>query len=96
MKKRFEFDYDLNALAPWADEVATDMLIKSILGEVLPRYATIRPNIKGTQKVGFMTNEIFLQDGSCGFNPSGDTTIDQVTIATCNKKVNQSVCPLIV
>lgn len=93
MKKKFEFSYDLNNLSPWADENATDMLIKSILGEVLPRYATIRPNIKGTQKVGFMTNDVILQDDACGFNPTGDTTIDQVTIATCSKKVNQSVCP---
>jgi len=93
MKNKLKFSYDLNNLSVWVDENATDMLIKSILGEVLPKYATIRPNIKGTQKVGFMTNDVIFQDGSCGFNASGDTTIDQVTIATCNKKVNQSVCP---
>jgi len=92
MKKNQKFSYDLNNLSPWIDENATDMLIKSILGEVLPRYATIRPNIKGTQQVGFLTNDIVFQDGSCGFNASGDTTISQVTIQTCNKKLNQSLC----
>jgi hypothetical protein len=92
MKKNQKFSYDLNNLSPWIDENATDMLIKSILGEVLPRYATIRPNIKGTQQVGFLTNDVVFQDGSCGFNASGDTTISQVTIQTCNKKVNQSLC----
>jgi hypothetical protein len=93
MKNKQKFSYDLNNLSVWVDENATDMLIKSILGEVLPKYATIRPNIKGTQKVGFLTNDVIFQDGSCGFNASGDTTIDQVTIATCNKRVNQSLCP---
>jgi hypothetical protein len=92
MKKNEKFAYNLSGLDVWIDQNATDMLIKSILGEVLPRYATIRPNIKGTQQVGFLTNDIFLQDGSCGFNASGQTNIDQVTIATCNKKLNQSLC----
>lgn len=92
MKKNEKFSYNLSALDVWIDQNATDMLIKSILGEVLPRYATIRPNIKGTQQVGFLTNDIYLQDGSCGFNASGQTNIDQVTIATCNKKLNQSLC----
>lgn len=92
MKKNQKFSYDLNNLSVWVDENASDMLIKSILGEVLPRYATIRPNIKGTQQVGFLTNDVIFQDGSCGFNASGDTTISQVTIQTCNKKVNQSLC----
>lgn len=92
MKKKEKFSYNLSNLSVWVDENATDMLIKSILGEVLPRYATIRPNIKGTEKVGFITNDVIFQDGSCGFNPTGDTTVDQVTIATCNKKVNQSLC----
>jgi hypothetical protein len=92
MKKKEQFSYNLSGLSPWIDENASDMLIKSILGEVLPRYATIRPNIKGTQQVGFLTNDIYLQDGSCGFDASGQTNINQVTIATCNKKINQTVC----
>jgi hypothetical protein len=87
-----KFSYNLSNLSPWIDENATDMLIKSILGEVLPRYATIRPNIKGTQQVGWLENDVIFQDGSCGFSPTGDTTINQVTIQTCNKKVNQSLC----
>jgi hypothetical protein len=92
MKKNEKFSYNLSNLSPWIDENATDMLIKSILGEVLPRYATIRPNIKGTQQVGWLENDVIFQDGSCGFSPTGDTTINQVTIQTCNKKVNQSLC----
>jgi len=87
-----KFSYNLSNLNVWIDENATEMLIKSILGETLPKYATIRPNIKGTQQVGFLTNDVIFQDGSCGFSPTGDTTIDQVTIQTCNKKVNQSLC----
>jgi hypothetical protein len=94
MKKRFEFSYDLSDLQTWSLENANDMFIKSILGEVLPRYSTIRANIRGTEQIGVMTNEIHFQDGDlCGFNPSGSTTISQVTIETCSKRLNQSLCP---
>lgn len=92
MKKNQKFSYNLDNISVWVDENATDMLIKSILGEVLPRYATIRPNIKGSEKVGWLENDVIFQDGSCGFSPTGDTTINQVLIQTCNKKVNQSLC----
>jgi hypothetical protein len=83
MKKKFEFSYDLSQLQTWSLENANDMFIKTILGETLPRYATIRANIRGTEQVGVMTNDIVFQSGDlCGFNPSGDTTISQVTIET--------------
>jgi hypothetical protein len=70
------------------------MLIKAILGLTLPKYATIRPNLKGTtEKVGFVTNDVILQDLSCGFDPTGDTVQNLVTVDLCNKKVNQQLCP---
>ena len=93
-KEKFEFSYDLNSLQEWSLENANEMFIKSILGEVLPRYSTIRANVRGTEQIGVMTNDIFFQDGDlCGFNESGSTTITQVTIETCSKKLNQSLCP---
>jgi hypothetical protein len=92
-KKNFKFNYDLAAL-PEYNSYGSDMLIKSILGLTLPKYATIRPNLKGTtEKVGFVTNDVILQDLSCGFDPTGDTTQNLVTIDLCNKKVNQQLCP---
>jgi hypothetical protein len=70
------------------------MLIKAFLGLTLPKYSSVRPNLKGTtEKVGFVTNDIFLQDLSCGFDPSGDTVQNLVTIDLCNKKLNQQLCP---
>ena len=93
MKKNFSFNYDLSAL-PTYNSYGSDMLIKSILGLTLPKYSTIRPNLKGTtEKVGFVTNDVILQDLSCGFDPTGNTTQDLVTINLCNKKVNMQLCP---
>jgi len=93
-KKRFEFDYDLSNLSVWVKEEAQDMLIKDVLGTTLPRYSSIRGNIRGDEKVGFMTNDLVFQDGkSCGFNSTGDTIVDQVLIQTCTEKINMELCP---
>jgi len=92
-KKKLSFNYDLSNL-PTYNSYGSDMLIKSVLGLTLPKYSTIRPNLKGTtEKVGFVTNDPILQDLSCGFNPTGDTVQNLVTIDLCNKKVNQQLCP---
>ena len=92
-KKKLSFNYDLSNL-PTYNSYGSDQLIKSVLGLTLPKYSTIRPNLKGTtEKVGFVTNDPILQDLSCGFNPSADTVQNLVTIDLCNKKVNQQLCP---
>ena len=94
MKKNFKFDYDLTGLSAWTKESADEMLLKEVLGLTLPRYSSVRANIRGTEKVPFMTNELFFQDGkSCGFTSSGTTTIDQVLIETATEKVNLELCP---
>ena len=91
-KKKLSFNYDLTAL-PEYNSYGSDMLIKSILGLTLPSYSTIKANLKGTtQKVGWLENDIVLQNESCGWNPTGDTVQNLVTIDLCNKKINQSLC----
>ena len=92
-KKKMSFNYDLTNL-PEYNSYGDDMLIKAFLGLTLPKYSSVRPNLKGTtEKVGFVTNDIVLQDLSCGFDPTGQTVQNLVTIDLCNKKLNQELCP---
>lgn len=92
-KKKMAFNYDLTNL-PEYNSYGSDMLIKAFLGLTLPKYSSVRPNLKGTtEKVGFVTNDVILQDLSCGFDPTGNTVQNLVTIDLCNKKVNQQLCP---
>lgn len=99
MKKKgeisnFSFNYDLANL-PAYNSYGDEMLIKAFLGLSTVQYASVRPNLKGTtEKVGFVTNDVYLQDLSCGFDPSGTTTQNLVTIDLCNKKLNMQLCPL--
>lgn len=91
--KNFSFNYDLSSL-PEYSSYGDDMLIKAFLGLTLPKYSSVRPNLKGTtEKVGFVTNDVILQDLACGFDPTGDTVQNVVTVNLCNKKVNQQLCP---
>lgn len=91
--KNFSFNYDLTNL-PAYESYGDDMLIKAFLGLTLPKYSSVRPNLRGTTElVGFVTNDVILQDLSCGFDPSGNTTQDVVEVKLCNKKVNQQLCP---
>lgn len=92
-KKKMSFNYDLTNL-PEYNSYGDDMLIKAFLGLTLPKYSSVRPNLKGTtEKVGFVTNDIVLQDLSCGFDPTGTTEQNLVTVDLCNKKLNQELCP---
>ena len=91
-KKKMNFNYDLTNL-PEYNSYGSEMLIKAFLGLTLPKYSSVKPNLKGTtEKVGFVTNDVILQDLSCGFDPTGDTVQNLVTIDLCNKKVNQQLC----
>jgi hypothetical protein len=92
-KKKMSFNYNLSNL-PEYNSYGDDMLIKAFLGLTLPKYSSVRPNLRGTtEKVGFVTNDIVLQDLSCGFDPTGQTVQNLVTIDLCNKKLNQELCP---
>ena len=87
------FNYDLSNL-PTYNSYGDEMMIKAFLGLTLPKYSAVKPNLKGTtEKVGFVTDTIYLQDISCGWDPSGTTTQNVVTIDLCNKKLNQQLCP---
>jgi hypothetical protein len=91
--KNFSFNYDLTNLPEFAS-YGDEMLIKAFLGLTLPKYSSVRPNLKGTTEyVGFVTNDIVLQDLSCGFDATGTTTQDVVEVQLCNKKINQTLCP---
>ena len=91
--KSFSFNYDLSSL-PTYEQYGSDMLIKAFLGLTLPKYSMVRANLKGTTElVGYVTNDVILQDLSCGFDPTGNTTQDVVEVALCNKKANMQLCP---
>ena len=53
----------------------------------------MRLGIKGTQAINLLDSTLAVQDGDCGWSQSGTTTYTQVNLATCAKRVNESLCP---
>jgi hypothetical protein len=69
------------------------LLSRSLVGATTPQYANIRLGIKGTQAINLLDSTLAVQDGDCGWSQSGTTTYTQVNLATCAKRVNESLCP---
>lgn len=91
--KSFAFNYDLSSL-PEYENYGAEMLLKSFLGLTTTKFASIRPNLKGTTElVGFTESEVILRDSSCGWNPSGDTIQSVVEVKLCNKQAQLQFCP---
>ena len=91
--KSFAFNYDLSSL-PEFETYGAEMLLKAFLGLTTTKFASIRPNLKGTTElVGFTESEVFLSDASCGWNPSGNTTQSVVEVKLCNKQAQLQFCP---
>lgn len=86
--------FDISTIAGYVDEHSFDLIAKTILETDLAAYTNVRVGLKGdTVKIPLLSGDFTTQDGSaCGFNPSGDTDITQVTMELANRKFNQVYC----
>lgn len=86
--------FSLSSLTAYVEENA------SVL-KVLPYYSAktltlgmeMMTGVKGPQTVNKLDTDVILQDGGCGWNASGTTSISQRIITPGDYKVNQSFCP---
>lgn len=89
--------YNVNGLASYVEEnkdiILKDMVFGSEAGNTISMF-TKELGVKGTAKIHPATISAVLQEvnGNCGFNPSGDLNIAEVTIETKNYKVNTEFC----
>jgi hypothetical protein len=91
--KKSNFSYDVSAITGFTDQEGGMLLSKSLVGATTPQYSNIRLGIKGTQAINLLDSTLAVQDGDCGWSQSGTTTYTQVDLATCAKRVNESLCP---
>lgn len=86
---------DVTAITPWVDENSYSLIAKSILETDLGSIVTTKVGLKGdVVKIPLLGGTFEAQNGAdCGFTPSGDVEITQVTMEIANKKFNQAYCP---
>jgi len=49
--------------------------------------------VKGSQAINLLNSNLEVQDGTCGWSPSGSTIYTQRDITVCQYKINETLCP---
>jgi hypothetical protein len=49
--------------------------------------------VKGSQAINLLNSNLEVQEGNCGWSPSGSTIYTQRDITVCQYKVNETLCP---
>lgn len=88
-----QFAYDVATIGGYVDQVGGELLSKALIGGTTARYANVRLGIKGTQALNLLNSTAVFQDGTCGWDPTGNTTtFSQTNITTCPEKYNEALC----
>lgn len=90
---REQFAYDVATIGGYVDQVGGELLAKALIGATTPKYTNVRLGIKGTQALNLLNSNIVFQGGTCGWDPTGNTTTyTQRNITTCPEKYNEALC----
>jgi hypothetical protein len=91
--KKYNFNFDLTGLSTYTDEVGGELIAKAVLKGKTAEYVKVAPGIKGSQSLNLLDSSLTVQDGTCGWNADGSTTLSQRDITVCDYKVNEALCP---
>ena len=91
--KKYDFNFNLSGLAPYTDQVGGELLRKAILEGETAKIIHVQPGVVGSQAINLLNSNLVVQTGTCGWDASGSTIYTQRNIATCQYKVNESLCP---
>lgn len=91
--KKYDFGFNLSSLSTYTDEVGGELIRRAILEGETAKIIKVQPGIKGSQAINLLDSTLVVQDGTCGWNSSGQTTYTQRDITVCQYKVNEALCP---
>jgi len=94
MSKNYNFGFDVSGLAEYIDQ-SEDLISKVIYAAQtlqIPGISRI-PGKKHDFKLTRQDNEVYFQDLACGWNTSGSTSFDQVTIPVTPLMIQEALCP---
>jgi hypothetical protein len=91
--KKYDFGFNLSSLATYTDEVGGELMRRAILEGETAKIIKVQPGIKGSQAINLLDSTLVVQDGTCGWSSSGQTTYTQRDITVCQYKVNEALCP---
>lgn len=91
--KKYDFSFNLSSLATYTDQVGGELIRKAILEGETAKIVKVQPGVVGSQAINLLNSNLYVQDGTCGWDASGTTIYTQRNIQTCQYKVNESLCP---
>jgi len=84
---------DLSALTKYTDELATELIAKSVLrGRTVDTGISIQPDVKYKSSINLMNTELTVQATECGMSPTGSVTLSQRDIESCPLTVFEDIC----
>ena len=83
---------DVSALNDFNNEVAGELLVKSVYGGSTMEYITIKEGVKHQEPINLMEVDLVLQNGTCVTTPSGSLTYTQRNITVCPRTSFDGIC----
>jgi hypothetical protein len=91
--KKYDFNFNLSSLAQYTDQVGGELIRKAVLEGETAKIIKVQPGVVGSQAINLLNSNLYVQEGTCGWDASGTTIYTQRNITTCQYKVNESLCP---
>jgi len=83
---------DVSALSDFNNEVAGELLVKSVYGGSTMEYITVKEGVKHQEPINLMEVDLQIQSGTCVSNASGSLTFTQRNITVCPRTSFDGIC----
>jgi hypothetical protein len=83
---------DVSAITGYIKENPNEISTEAILGLTSLAYLTIQPGVRSSININKLVTDAVLQNGGCGWSPSGTTTLTKRNLAVTDYKVQENLC----
>lgn len=85
--------FNVSALADFSNELAGELLVKSVIAGSTAEYVTIKEGIKYKEPLNLQDVDLVIQDGrGCVTTESGSVTYTQRDITVCQRSSHDGLC----
>ena len=84
--------FDVSGLVNYVDQEAMALIVESVAGGQLSKYANLQTDVKGPTTINILDTNVVLQDDGCSRSADGTTTISQRTITPNALAVHEDLC----
>jgi len=83
---------DVTALSDFNNEVAGELVVKSVYGGSTMEYITIQEGVKYQEPINLMEVDLYIQNAACSTTFSGSLAFTQRNITVCPRTSQDGIC----